>query len=186
MFSPGTLSISTQVLQTSALVSGGTMSIAASAAWPIRDLGDVMKKSESGSAPALMLAVTLPVCASGAAAIIAADSLKAPTTIARVLLGATLGAAVAGTSTTGLSGGRLPSLALLSLLLGAVVGSLGAFSLAATPAAHDAAKDAARQQRREERALAAAKAGGAGSTSSTALAAAPASSLPNDAGDAQR
>ena len=119
-----------------------------SAVWPLKDLGDVLKKSD-GSPSSLALAVVLPVCASTAAAILAADGLKAPTNTARIIVGGALGAAVAGTATTGLSGNRFPQLALLSLCCGALLGPLGAASLQSASAA---SSDAARQQRRVERA----------------------------------
>ena len=96
-----------------------------SAVWPLKDLGDLVKKGDGGVS-SLVLSVTLPVCAAGAAAIIAADGLRAPTTMARVLCGAALGAAVAGTATTGLSGNKFPHLALLSLVLGGALGTVGA------------------------------------------------------------
>ena len=130
------------------------------AVWPLKDLGDLTKKGEH--AASLVLAVALPVCAAGAASVIAADGLKAPTYAARVIVGAALGAAVAGTATTGLSGNRFPALALLSLGLGAVLGLVGAASLAPPASsdrerraprptdggARDAAAEAARPQQR--------------------------------------
>ena len=115
-----------------------------SAVWPLKDLGDLLKKSD-GSPSSMALAVVLPVCASTAAAILAADGLKAPTNTARVIVGGALGAAVAGTATTGLSGNRFRQLALVSLCCGALLGMIGAASL------QSAGSDAARQQRRVER-----------------------------------
>ena len=111
------------------------------AVWPLKDLGDLTKKGEH--AASLVLVVALPVCAAGAASVIAADGLKAPTYTARVMVGAALGAAVAGTATTGLSGNRFPALALLSLGLGAVLGLVGAASLA-PPASSDRERRAPR------------------------------------------
>ena len=111
------------------------------AVWPLKDLGDLTKKGEH--AASLVLAVALPVCAAGAASVIAADGLKAPTYAARVIVGAALGAAIAGTATTGLSGNRFPALALLSLGLGAVLGLVGAASLA-PPASSDGERRAPR------------------------------------------
>lgn len=130
--------------------------------WPLKDLGNLITKDDS--VPSLVLAVTLPVCAAGAAAIVAADGLKAPTLLARVMVGGTLGAAVAGTATTGLTGNRHPPLALLALGLGATLGMLGAAALRSlgseppdrkrSDAAADLAAEAAREQRRRERAAA--------------------------------
>jgi MFS family permease len=98
-----------------------------SAVWPLKDLGDLTKKTDTiGSA---ILALVLPVCAGCAGAILAADGLKAPTHKARMLIGASLGATIAGTATTGLSGNRWPGLALAALVCGASAGMLGASSL---------------------------------------------------------
>jgi hypothetical protein len=110
-----------------------------SAVWPLKDLGDLTKKGDVASS--LALALCLPVCAAGAAGIIAADGLKAPTAKARVLVGACLGATVAGTATTGLSGNRFPQLALISLVCGAALGFYGAHSLRADTAAPAASSE---------------------------------------------
>ena len=131
--------------------------------WPLKDLGNLMKAGDD-SLPALVLAVSLPVCAAGAGAIVTADALKAPTLLARIMVGGTLDAAIAGTTATGLTGNRHPPLALLALGLGATLGMLGASALRAVgpeppdrkrvDAAADPAAEAAREQRRRERAAA--------------------------------
>ena len=123
-----------------------------SAVWPLKDLGDLTKKGDDTKA-SLVLAVALPVCAAGAASIMAADGLKSPTLVARVLVGATLGATVAGTASTGLTGAQIPRLAMLSLLLGATLGMLGAASLKS-----EAAEGAEKERRRALRTTAAAAA----------------------------
>ena len=86
------------------------------------------------------------------------ETVKAPTLLARVMVGGTLGAAIAGTAATGLTGNRHPPLALLALGLGATLGMLGASALRAVgpeppdrkrmDAAADPAAEAAREQRR--------------------------------------
>ena len=149
--------------------------------WPLKDLGNLIKAGDN-SLPSLVLAVTLPVCAAGAAAIVAADGLKAPTLLARIMVGGSLGAAVAGTATTGLTGNRHPPLALLALALGATLGMLGASalrSLGAEPSdrkrtdAADPAVEAAREHRRRERAAALRASDDASAPASAPLATAP-------------
>lgn len=81
--------------------------------WPLK-VGDLTEKSNQASH------MVLTVCAAGAVAIIAAKSLKVPTTTASVIVAA-LGAAAVGTAA---SGNRFSVSTLVSLGLGATLGVL--------------------------------------------------------------
>ena len=85
-----------------------------------------------------------------AVATIAADSMKHPTATSRAIVAGALGAAVAGTATSGLSDARMPSLSLLSMCLGAALSIAGAFSLAQVTSERTSEPKSAKDAKKKE------------------------------------
>ena len=98
----------------------------------LRDVGDIARvsnKEYQTTGPGLILAVCIPCAMAGATGTIAADAMKHPTTVSRKFIGGMVGGVVAGAGTTTLTGGKLPALALFSMVVGASLGIFGATNL---------------------------------------------------------
>ena len=90
------------------------------------ELGDLTSKGQDPAG--CLLAVSLGVVAGGAAGIVAADNLKAPTRRSRAFVGLTVGALISTLVTTSCAK-KCPRLALCSLTLGGALGLYGASTL---------------------------------------------------------